>query len=125
MQFHSDRFTFNPTTMRLKNNRPGTLPNVSLVGSPLLIKYYDDVKNVLTSFKEVSIVALDSLKIEGIVTLNKTVLKESVTILNRQATQVNLTEKLMRDPSIPKHSGRPVLNHITLEIDTDGKLNIL
>lgn len=69
MQFHSDRFAFDPKEMRLRNLRPGELPQVSLSDPESGDKFYQDVENVLECFKSASIRELDELVVEGRVNL--------------------------------------------------------
>ncbi|OFZ54813.1 MAG: hypothetical protein A2428_04560 [Bdellovibrionales bacterium RIFOXYC1_FULL_54_43] len=75
MQFHSDRFSFDASTMRLRNLRPGKLPTISLKDPVTKDKYYQDVKTVLDVFENARIADLDSLSIEGRVKLKGAVLR--------------------------------------------------
>ncbi|HLD99067.1 MAG TPA: UTP--glucose-1-phosphate uridylyltransferase [Bdellovibrionota bacterium] len=75
MQFHSDRFSFDASTMRLRNLRPGKLPTISLKDPATKDKYYQDVKTVLDVFENARIADLDSLSIEGKVKLKGAVLR--------------------------------------------------
>jgi UDP-N-acetylglucosamine pyrophosphorylase len=62
MQFHSDRFRLLTDSMRLKNERPGSLPSVSLSDTRTSDKYYHDVQTVLECFQGTSILGLDVLR---------------------------------------------------------------
>ncbi len=61
LQFHSDVFELNVHSMRLENKHiSGMLPAVTLKD-----KYYDDVENVLSSFKGTKMAHLEKLYIQG------------------------------------------------------------
>lgn len=61
LQFHSDVFDLNAHSMRLENKHiSGMLPAVTLKD-----KYYDDVENVLSSFKDTKMAHLEKLYIQG------------------------------------------------------------
>lgn len=116
MQFHSDRFVFDSKSMRLKNMRRGELPDVTLKDSETGDKYYQDVENVLETFEGVSIRELESLRIEGQVTLSGAVLRKNVEIINRSGSRIDLNHL------IPKTQGRLVLENASVRIDADGRL---
>jgi hypothetical protein len=92
MQFHSDRFTFNSATMRLKNNRPGELPAVSLSDPATGDKFYQDVDNVLTAFKQTKIMGLDILKVSGQVSFAGMTLAGRLEITNDSRQEFALNE---------------------------------
>ena len=112
MQFHSDRFSFDPKTMRLQNERPGKLPTVNLKD-----KYYQNVQNVLDSFDGTSIKDLQSLNIDGEVTLKNVVLKGDISIINKTGKKVDLVDYFSKHPELKRDSqGRIVLENTTIEI---------
>lgn len=57
MQFHSDRFTFNEETFHLINNKPGTLPRVTLPDD------YKDISVVLEKFEDSKLLDLEVLNV--------------------------------------------------------------
>jgi len=85
IQFHSDRFVLDMDTMRLVDNRKGSLPLIEFKD-----EYYNDVKNVLECFNGVSSVDLDELYIEGLVSLNGFKLAGKVEIMNKSGKMINL-----------------------------------
>lgn len=116
MQFHSDRFAFDSNSMRLRNQRRGELPDISLKDPATGDKFYQDVQNVLEAFEGVSIKDLDSLQVEGQVSLTGAVLKRNVQIINRSNSNVDLNQLL------PKTQGRVVLENVSVRIAEDGRL---
>ena len=113
MQFHSDRFTLNPLSLRLENHRPGELPSVTLTD-----QYYSDVKNVLDSFQGVSVRDLTTLQVEGRVNFSGIALAGKVGVKCLSPVRVELLPLL-------QHSGLPSrLNDVTVEIDTAGNLTL-
>ena len=105
MQFHSDRFRFDITHMRLKNLRPGELPVISLKDRASDDKYYQDVETVLEVFRGASILNLDALTIEGRVKLTGAVLRGRIEIVNQSAAVVEL--------------GRSPIENVRITIGTD------
>lgn len=87
IQFHSDRFVLDMETMRLVDKRKGALPLIELKD-----EYYNDVKNVLESFKGVSTIDLDELNIEGLVSLAGVRLAGKVDIINKSGNIVDLSK---------------------------------
>jgi hypothetical protein len=85
IQFHSDRFMFDTNTMRQEDKRKGHLPLIELKD-----EYYNDVKNVLESFNGVSTLSLDSLYIDGKVSMKGFVLSGKVEIINKSGNIVDL-----------------------------------
>lgn len=85
MQFFSDRFVFDEENIRLVDQRPGALPHVVFKDA-----YYNDVQNVLTSFKNTSVLGLDNLTIEGEVVLGDLELKGDVEIINKTGKLTNI-----------------------------------
>ncbi len=80
LQFHSDVFKLDTKDMRLLNTRDdGFLPSVTLKDS-----FYDDVENVLLSFKGVKMRKLKSLVVEGKVNLCGVELDGDVKIKEKQ-----------------------------------------
>ena len=73
MQFFSDRFVFDEKTVRLIDQRPGTLPFVNFKDD-----YYNDVQNVLSAFEGASVIELDELSVEGKVMFNGVKLRGTV-----------------------------------------------
>jgi hypothetical protein len=116
MQFHSDRFVFDATQMRLRNMRPGELPQISLQDPTTKDKFYQDVDNVLEAFKGASIKDLDKLTIIGQVALRGIVLRGNVEIINHADHQVSLNSLLA------PRNGATVLENTVVELDADGRL---
>ncbi len=87
VQFHSDRFVLDTDTMRLVDNRRGSLPLIELKDV-----YYNDVNNVLDCFEGVSTIELDYLFIEGKVRMKGFKLKGKVEIINHSGKIVNLCD---------------------------------
>jgi hypothetical protein len=116
MQFHSDRFAFDGSSMRLKNLRRGELPNIALKDPSTGDKFYQDVENVLEAFQGVSIKDLDRLSIEGQVKLTGAVLRGNVEITNQSQSQIDLNQLL------PKTKGRITLENAAVRIAADGRL---
>ncbi|OFZ55132.1 MAG: hypothetical protein A2428_06285 [Bdellovibrionales bacterium RIFOXYC1_FULL_54_43] len=108
MQFHSDRFRFEVTNMRLKNLRPGELPVISLKDGASDDRYYQDVETVLEVFRGASILNLDALTIEGRVKLTGVVLRGRIEIINQSAAVVEL--------------GRSPLENARITVGTDGSI---
>jgi hypothetical protein len=117
MQFHSDRFSFDSNSMRLKNLRRGELPQISLKDPVTGDKFYQDVENVLESFESVSIRDLDVLEVEGQVKISGAILRGHVQIINRSANEVDLNRLL------PASHGRGVvLENTSIQIGRNGQL---
>jgi UDP-N-acetylglucosamine pyrophosphorylase len=95
MQCYSDRFSFDKDSVKTKNLRPTSLPAVTLVG-----QYYQDVENVLSAFEGASIKKLDSLTIEGKVSLKKAKLIGNVSIKNKTGNTVSLDGKTLKNTSL-------------------------
>ena len=117
MQFHSDRFAVDTATMRLRDLRPGSPPQVTLQDEATRDKYYQDVQNVLDAFRGASIRDLDELEVQGQVGLQNVVLRGRVRIVNRTGRAVDLRR------SMEPHSGRIVLENTTIEIGEDAKVS--
>jgi hypothetical protein len=96
--------------------RRGELPDISLKDSETGDKYYQDVENVLETFEGVSIRDLDTLKIEGQVTLAGAVLRKNVEIINHSGSRIDLNHLM------PKTQGRLVLENASVRIGADGRL---
>lgn len=123
MQFHSDLFKLDPQAMRLTHQRPGSLPAVTLKDAASKDKYYQDVQNVMHSFKGASLLDLKGLDVNGQVLLNDVVLKGNVTIRNKGAGQFDLSGYLKKHPNlVPSANGHPVLENVTLEISENGEV---
>jgi len=118
MQFHSDRFAFDPSRMRLQNLRPGKLPTFVLNDAASGDKYYKDVQNVLDSFKGSSIADMDSISVDGKVNFAGAIIKGNVEIVNHGASIVDLSKV------VPKQNGKIVLENTRIEIDANGKASI-
>ncbi|MFL5815209.1 MAG: UTP--glucose-1-phosphate uridylyltransferase [Bdellovibrionia bacterium] len=116
MQFHSDRFSFDSGTMRLKNLRRGELPEVTLKDPASKDKFYQDVENVLGAFGGASIKELDQLSVDGQVKMTGAELRGSVQVVNHSGSQIDLNELL------PKSGGRIILENTVVRIGTDGRL---
>jgi hypothetical protein len=119
MQFHSDRFAVDGASFRLKNLRPGVLPQISLWDSETDGKFYQDVENVLESFDGASIRDLDELSVEGKVGLQGIVLRGNVKIILRGRDRVELKTLSLSQTS---RAGRWVLENATVEVDSNGRL---
>lgn len=113
MQFYSDRFSFDPDTLRLKNHRPGSLPGV-ILSSPADPEFYSEVHNILRVFKNVSIKKLDSLKVTGVVNLKGLTLQGQVTINYLGTDEFNLSES----PGIKSRT----LENCSIQITDNGKV---
>lgn len=129
MQFHSDRFVFDPATMRLQNLRPGELPRVSLSDPATRDRYYQDVQTVLDVFHGASVRGLDELVIEGQVGLHDVILRGTVRIVNRSGLRVELgADAADGAAGVARGDGevgetatrRVVLENRAIEIGTDG-----
>lgn len=126
MQFYSDHFFFDPSTMRVKNLRPGHLPSNNLKGPHKEESYYKKLKLVLDTFRGTSLIDLDELHLKGRVLLSQAALKHRVRIVNRSSELVDITSRLLKMPDIPKDSqGRPVLDNLSIEINPDGTTAIV
>lgn len=100
MQFFSDRFSLDTETMLLTNNRPESLPSVSLKDS-----YYKEVQHVLDAFKNANILNLDKLTIKGKVSLKGFTLEGKVEIDNKTGELIDLKAyfpqtKMLKDKKI-------------------------
>jgi len=82
MQFHSDRFELNPTTMRLSHVGAEKLPLVVLKDAETADRYYADVSTVLSNFAGASVRDLTSLTVRGQVTARDVRLAGRVEIVN-------------------------------------------
>lgn len=126
MQFHSDLFKLDPQAMRLTHMRPGSLPSVTLKDAASEDKYYQDVKNVMTSFKGASLLDLKGLEVDGKVLMNDVVLKGNVTVRNKSATPFDLAAYLKKHKNVvPSDKGHPVLENVKLEISESGEVRKL
>lgn len=114
MQFHSDRFAFDSSSMRLRNLRPGELPQVSLTDPATRDRFYQDVQNVLDAFRGASIRELDELSVEGQVGLQGMTLRGRVRVLNRSGHRVDLGREGAGK------AGRMILENTSIEIGEDG-----
>ncbi len=77
MQFHSDRFAFDPNTFRLINLNPGELPMVNFKASE-----YKDVGSVLSLFKGAKIKHLKNLSVVGVVDFSKVEMVGDIEVIN-------------------------------------------
>ncbi|MCK5883470.1 MAG: UTP--glucose-1-phosphate uridylyltransferase [Bacteriovoracaceae bacterium] len=77
MQFHSERFAFDPNTFRLINLNPGELPMVNLKA-----KDYKDVGTVLTLFSKSRIKHLKELNVTGVVDFSSVELVGEIDVVN-------------------------------------------
>lgn len=77
MQFHSDRFAFDPNTFRLINLNPGELPMVNLKA-----KEYKDVGTVLSLFNKSRIKHLKELNVTGVADFCGVELVGSIDVVN-------------------------------------------
>lgn len=114
MQFHSDRFSFDSSTMRPRNLRPGELPRVSLSDPSTRDRYYQDVENVLDAFRGASIRELDELSIEGQVGLRGMTLRGRVRIVNRSGRRIELAREGAG------MAGQAILEDRSIEIGANG-----
>ncbi|MCO5143357.1 MAG: UTP--glucose-1-phosphate uridylyltransferase [Oligoflexia bacterium] len=118
MQFYSDRFVFNPKTMRLENKNPNNLPFVSLKDPASKDKYYQDVQNVLDSFQGTSIIKLDNLSIEGTVNLSGATLVGDVRIVNKSSKEWSFLDWKRKEIKSNK------LENVSIVIEEDGSVHI-
>ncbi|MFC2049034.1 UTP--glucose-1-phosphate uridylyltransferase, partial [Elusimicrobiota bacterium] len=110
LQFYSDLFEMDTENWELKSNRPGHLPSVTLNDG-----YYNKAGNVLEAFEGVSVIGMDSLKIEGKVILKGAVLKGDVQIISAYDGVVDLSDLL---------GDEKTLENVIVRISDDKKLII-
>ncbi len=87
MQFFSDKFIFDPKTVRLIDQNPGHLPFIAFKDP-----YYNDVQNVLDAFKGGSIIKLNRLAIDGKTVMPKFKLKGDLDVINRTGNIADLNK---------------------------------
>jgi hypothetical protein len=95
LQFRSDRFRFNPETMRLENLRPDSLPLVSFKDQD-----WQDLETVLDRFQGAKVRELDSLSVEGPVSFRGARLAGKVSVRARPSQPASLDGKVLRDVAI-------------------------
>ncbi|HLD29677.1 MAG TPA: UTP--glucose-1-phosphate uridylyltransferase, partial [bacterium] len=117
-QFYSDYFTFSTESWKLKSNRPGVLPVVSLD------KYYEDVKNVMDAFGRASTAGLDKLVIKGRVKLADAVLKGRVEIESAYDGVIDLNSDAVRNQMGLATGGRLIMQNAVIEIDEKGQVTL-
>ncbi len=122
MQFHSDRFSLDESTMQLQDLRAGHIPAVSFES-----KYYAELANVLDAFEGVQLKDLDQLVIENGVILKNMTLSGKVHIYSKCDDVVDLNFLLKNYPNKPLANDRDsyLLKDLTIVIDSSGNLQEL
>ncbi len=118
MQFHSDRFRLDSSTMRLEHVGVEKLPLVVLKDPATKDYYYADVSTVLTNFEGASIRELTSLTIKGQVSARGLKLSGRVEIVNHLSEVINAASMTLRI------NGECVLKNQRLLISADGRPTI-
>jgi hypothetical protein len=91
MQFHSDRFALDTTTMRLSHVGRERLPLVNLKDESTKDQYYADVSTVLSNFAGVSLIDLTALNVTGQITARDMKLAGRVEIVNESVEVANVS----------------------------------
>lgn len=115
MQFYSDRFSLDPSAMRLSHESTARLPLVVLKDAATKDRYYADVSTVLTNFEGARIRDLTSLTIEGQVSARGLTMAGRVEIVNRLNEVVDATAMALRT------TGDRRLHNQRLVIDETGR----
>lgn len=121
LQFHSDRFEVNPANYRLKHNNRD-LPKFALLDPATENKYYGNVSNVLSSFKNTSVKDLKQLSIEGQVNLSNVVLRGEVTVVNKSGKMFDVNQIANR--FVKKSGKKAVLENVVIQINQQGEAEI-
>jgi hypothetical protein len=114
MQFYSDRFKVDALAFKIVDQRPGSIPKVTLNDD-----FYKEAANVLKAFKDTKIIGLDELQIDGVVTVSGLELVGTVKVINKSGLPVNLTTTLQ---NLNFQSNR--LKEVSIEIDSNGQVAI-
>ncbi|MBL7543098.1 MAG: UTP--glucose-1-phosphate uridylyltransferase [Bdellovibrionaceae bacterium] len=124
MQFYSDRFIVDGQAFKIIDQRPGSIPKVTLAD-----EFYKEAANTLNAFKDTKILELDELTIDGFVKEDKTVsgtvllpgmkLVGTVRIKNLSGRPVNLPMLLKQNSQENK-----TLKNVSVVIDAQGGLAI-
>lgn len=113
MQFYSDRFVVDGKAFTIVDQRPGSIPKVTLVDD-----FYKEAANVLKAFKGSKILELDELSIEGAgVLMSGMKLSGVVKIRNLSGQVVYLPSLLQQN----KFFGNELKN-VNITIEADGSL---
>ena len=114
LQFYSDYYTLDKTNWQLIAEKP-VPPAVTLSA------FYNSVLNCLEAFEGVSLLNLESLRIDGKIKLPKAVLKGKVEIASAYEGifDLNKAEEL---EFLKQKDGRLVLEDIKIEIAKDGQI---
>jgi hypothetical protein len=118
MQFHSDRFELDPSTMRLTHVGAERLPLVVLKDPATQDKYYADVSKVLSSFAGASVRELASLNVKGQITARDLKLAGRVEILNESGSVADAAA------IIQTLTGTRELRNQRLTIDPAGRASL-
>ncbi len=115
MQFYSDRFIVDGHAFKIIDQRPGSIPKVTLADD-----FYKEAANVLKAFKGSKILELDELSIEGAgVLMPELKLSGVVKVKNLSGQVVHLPTLLQQN----KFKGVELKN-ISITIDSEGSLMI-
>lgn len=119
MQFHSDRFELNPSTMRLSHVGAEKLPLVVLKDEESGDRYYADVSTVLSNFAGASVRDLTALNVRGKITARDVRLAGRVEIVN-ESGHVAHVETIMQTLT-----GARELHDQRLTIDRAGRASLM
>ena len=115
MQFYSDRFVVDGNAFKIVDQRPGSIPKVTLADD-----FYKEAANVLSAFKGAKILELDELSIEGAsVLVPGMTLSGIVKIKNLSRQSVHLPSLLQQNRFVGRE-----LKNVNITIDADGMLMI-
>lgn len=115
MQFYSDRFKIDGHAFKVVDQRPGSIPKVTLSDD-----YYKEAANVLKAFKNTKIIGLDELQIDGVVSLANLELVGKIKINNKSGQFVDLNQLLRKQGYL-----NPLLKNLDIVVEESGKLTII
>jgi hypothetical protein len=118
MQFHSDRFELDPSTMRLQHVGGERLPLVVLKDAETSDKYYADVSTVLSNFAGASVRELTKLNVRGQITARDVKFAGKVEIKNESGHVADVTTILQT------LTGTRELRNQRLTIDAAGRASL-
>lgn len=111
LQFHSDIFSVDTQNYKLKFNGAGEQPNYLLRDPITKDKYYQEVQNVLDSFKDTSVRELTDLHVAGQVVFGQTKLQGRVVLKNDSGSLVHIQSLKGR---LPNEGGKILLKNIEI-----------
>lgn len=111
MQFHSDRFSFNPDTFSMVDHCPGKIPRIALTGSPREPKYYGSLHHTLRAFEGVRIREMESLEVRGKVHLPGARFAGQVQLVVEGEAEWDGSQ-----PAIPRAHGHVSLRDLRVEV---------